>query len=119
MKYRPGDYVSPADLPRRFVCRVLEAESIHGGAQILKLEPLEGPWSRGTFLVRFDSGVVSVDGVPWQRGREAESEVPRRIVTCPATRTTAIVQLEALRVADCSRWPERKGCDRACIVSAA
>ena len=121
MKYRPGDYVSPADLPRRFVCRVLEAESIHGGAQILKLEPLEGPWSRGTFLVRFDSAVMSVDGYRRQRGwqLEAEPEVPRRIVTCPATSTTAIVQLEALRVVDCSRWPERKRCEQACIVSAA
>jgi len=124
MKYRPGDYVSPADLPRRFVCHVLEVESMDGGAQILKLEPLEGPWSRGTFLIRFDSAVVPVDGHELrQRAWKGELEgARRRIVTCSRTGTTAIVQVEArrsLRVAGCSRWPQLEGCEGSCIAPVA
>ena len=47
MAYVPGDYVYPADMPRRLLCRVARAEagSTDAGAfQILMLEPLEGPW---------------------------------------------------------------------------
>lgn len=61
MTYRPGDCVYPADLPRRFLCRVRQAERvrIRGGTfQILELEPLEGPWRSGTFLVREDRRVL-------------------------------------------------------------
>lgn len=60
MTYHPGDCVYPADLPRRFLCRVAQAERvrIHAGSfQILTLEPLEGPWRPGTVLVR-EEGTV-------------------------------------------------------------
>src|SRR5262249_39128565 len=49
--YRPGDHVIPQDLPRRFVCRVVEAENLRlraGICQVLKLGPLEGAWGPGT-----------------------------------------------------------------------
>src|SRR6202040_3199162 len=41
--YQTGDYVYPADLPRRLLCRVRQTESLTvrtGTSQILKLEPL-------------------------------------------------------------------------------
>jgi hypothetical protein len=51
-----------------------------------------------------------------------------RIVRCPETGVTAEIQIDArhaaatavpgppeLRVAGCSSWPERKGCDQACL----
>lgn len=61
--YEPGDYVYPADLPRRLLCRVTRAESAAtraGTFQILTLEPLEGPWSDWpeTQLVRLDEAVL-------------------------------------------------------------
>jgi hypothetical protein len=61
MIYQSGDYVYPADLPRPVLCRVSKAENVHvrnGLSQILKLEPLEGPWPAGTTLVRLDEYVV-------------------------------------------------------------
>ena len=61
MLYQPGDYVCPSDLPRRFLCRVEQVESIkvgNGLAQILQLEPLEGPWPAGTSLIRLDGAVT-------------------------------------------------------------
>lgn len=51
-----------------------------------------------------------------------------RIITCPETRRPAAVQVAAgkaalqtfagtpkLRLKDCSRWPERRDCDQACL----
>jgi len=71
MTYRPGDLVFPADLPRRFVCRVIQAEPTDVSSahwQILKLEPLEGPWPSGTALIRLDSAVLPVGARGlWQR----------------------------------------------------
>ena len=61
MLYQPGDYVCPSDLPRRFLCRVEQAESFKVGdvlSQILKLEPLEGPWPPGTCLIRLNGAVT-------------------------------------------------------------
>jgi hypothetical protein len=64
MAFRPGDYVYPADLPRRLLCRVACAESgttRTGAFQILTLEPVEKPqcdWPEGTFLVRLDENVL-------------------------------------------------------------
>ena len=63
MMYEPGDYVCPSDLPRRFLCRVEQVESIKVGdgfSQILQLEPLEGPWPTGTRLIRLDGVVAPV-----------------------------------------------------------
>ena len=60
MTYHSGDCVYPADLPRRYLCRVAVAERIElqpGAFQMLTLEPLEGPWGPGTLLVRDDSAV--------------------------------------------------------------
>jgi len=61
MLYQPGDHVCPSDLPRRFLCRVEQVESFKVGdglAQILKLEPLEGPWPAATRLIRLDGAVI-------------------------------------------------------------
>ena len=61
--YQLGDYVYPADLPRRLLCRVANAESGRtrtGAFQILTLEPLEGPWRRWpdtSHVVRLDEDV--------------------------------------------------------------
>ena len=72
MLYQPGDYVCPADLPRPIVCRVQDVESLSVGrdvSQILKLEPLDGPWPAGTLLIRLDAAVVPVPARPPWRGR--------------------------------------------------
>ena len=74
MHYRAGDYVCPTDLPRRFVCKITQAERIDVGttdSQILKLRPLEGPWPPRTVLIRLDTGVLPADRkeVPGARGR--------------------------------------------------
>ena len=64
MAYGPGDYVYPADLPRRLLCRVARAETgntASGVFQILTLEPLEGPWRDwpdARLIVRFDENVL-------------------------------------------------------------
>lgn len=91
MMLNSGDYVFSTDLPRRFLCRVEAAETIglEGGAfQILKLVPLEGPWTPSTRLIRTSSSVLvpqrrdmwrwnalmrpaSVHRVVRQRGRHA------------------------------------------------
>ena len=61
MRYQPGDYVHPTDFRRRVLCRVAAAGSIcDGAAQVLWLEPLEGPWPPGTHLVRLDDAVRPV-----------------------------------------------------------
>ena len=73
MMYRAGDHVWPADLPGRFLCRVVNAESFRIGSgisQILKLEPLEGPWPPGTCLIRLEGAVI-------RARREARSAVRR------------------------------------------
>ena len=75
MMYRHGDYVYPADLPRRFVCRVAAAQSFdvgRGTSQILKLEPLTGPWPAGTQLVRLDAQVRRA-GKPRRRNNRKRS----------------------------------------------
>src|SRR5437016_12844538 len=71
MLYQPGDYVYPADLPRPIVCRVEDVESLRVGrevSQVLKLEPLEGPWPAGTLLIRLDATVVPVPARTLWRG---------------------------------------------------
>jgi hypothetical protein len=55
----------------------------------------------------------------------------RRVVTCPETKSFAEIQIDAghaavssafgeprLKVDDCTRWPERKGCAEDCLKSA-
>ena len=76
MMYDPGDYVCPSDLPRRFLCRVEQVESMKVGdgfSQILKLEPLEGPWAGGTRLIRLDDAVARVPFPPARCGNAASS----------------------------------------------
>ncbi len=71
MLYQPGDYVCPADLPRPIICRVEDVESLRVGrevSQVLKLEPLEGPWPAGTRLIRLDATVVPVPARTLWRG---------------------------------------------------
>ena len=66
MTFRAGDYVYPADLPRRLLCRVARAErgeTRTGAFQILTLEPLEKPWSdwpEAPLIVRLDADVRAV-----------------------------------------------------------
>jgi hypothetical protein len=58
--FQAGDHVYPLDLPKRYLCRVVSTEEwkVHGKAcQVLKLQPLEGPWPKGTLLVRADKNV--------------------------------------------------------------
>lgn len=60
MRYTLGDLVYPADLLRPIPCRVARVDACHVPGremQILWLEPLEGPWTAGTLLVRTDDCV--------------------------------------------------------------
>jgi hypothetical protein len=89
MLYERGDYVWPSDLPRRFLCRVAAVESIEVGrsrCQLLKLEPLEGPWPTGTRLIRLDSAVLPARiRELWQTPLPS----PRRRMPCPETEAMA------------------------------
>ena len=90
MLYQPGDHVCPSDLPRRFLCRVEQAESFNVGdglARILKLEPLEGPWPAGTYLIRLDSAVLPAPTreLWWRHGLVAPPAVER-----PRVRTRVV-----------------------------
>lgn len=83
MIYRKGDYVYPADLPRPILCRVKRAEGLgvrEGVAQLLELEPLEGPFPTGTELVRLDDHVLPAEPRQlWQGGiRPSTAARPRR-----------------------------------------
>jgi hypothetical protein len=72
--YGPGDWVYPADLPRRFLCRVIDAQRIRitGGCfQVLALEPIEGPWPAGTRLVRESAAVRPAEPPPDIAGHAA------------------------------------------------
>lgn len=50
-----------------------------------------------------------------------------RVITCPETNEGAAVRIDALHaartgvveLADCTRWPERAGCDEACLTQIA
>lgn len=81
MLYQTGDYVYPADLPRPHLCRVAQAETLRfrgGRAQMLKLEPLEGPWPPGTNLVRLDEYVMPVRPRQlWQASPSAQAAIER------------------------------------------
>jgi hypothetical protein len=69
--FQPGDHVYPTDLPRRFVCRVMEADAVQLNgpvSQVLKLEPLEGPWPAGTWLIRLNTWVARINGPTQLRG---------------------------------------------------
>jgi hypothetical protein len=80
MIYQPGDYVYPADLPRPLLCRVRGAERLglrKGTSQVLRLEPLEGPWPAGTTLVRLDEYVLPARPRQlWQGSMRGWSEPP-------------------------------------------
>ena len=81
MLYQPGDYVYPADLPRPIVCRVEDVESLRVGrevSQVLKLEPLDGPWPAGTLLIRLDAAVVPAPARTSWQGRAFPPGTTRR-----------------------------------------
>jgi hypothetical protein len=81
MIYQSGDYVYPADLPRPVLCRVSKAENVHvrnGLSQILRLEPLEGPWPTGTTLVRLDEYVLPAQPRQLWQGSLIRLAVPPR-----------------------------------------
>ena len=76
--FQPGDYVYPADLPLRLLCRVTQVESLNPGGerfQVLKPTPLAGPWKAGAQLVRFSEGVRPAPGL----AACADSPAPRRM----------------------------------------
>ena len=61
MLLNSGDLVFPSDLPRRFLCRVEDIDTIgleSGPFQIMTLAPLEGPWTPSTRLVRTNQTVL-------------------------------------------------------------
>ena len=67
MTYRFGDYVYPSDLRRPFLCRVVGTAELRvraGYSQLLKLQPLEGPWPSGTVLVRMAELVHDAGRIP-------------------------------------------------------
>jgi len=90
--YQPGECVYPADLPRRFLCRVAGAENFStsaGISQILRLQPLEGPWSPGTILIRLDGAVVSAQARQlWQTHRPKQRSASRH----PLARVTPLAR---------------------------
>ncbi len=77
MVYKAGDYVYPTHLPRRVLCRVGQAETLStssGSVQVLRLEPLEGPWPRDTALIRLGENVIPVDpGELWRSALAMQS----------------------------------------------
>ena len=82
MTYQRGDYVYPADLPRPLLCRVTRAEDFrlrNGLSQVLRLEPLEGPWPTGTELIRLDNSVLPANPRELWRGAVVERPRARRI----------------------------------------
>ena len=88
--YGIGDFVVPTDLPRRFLCRVTYAHDVGDTSlQVLELEPLEGPWSPDTRLIRGGESVRpavaaelwSVWRARWPRDRSVR---PRRRRTPPS-----------------------------------
>ena len=87
MTYHEGDVVYPADLPRRFPCRVVQAERLcmeNGSTQVLRLVPLTGPWPDGTVLVRLCEAVQPVaPRDAWQMA-PAEPSLPRRSTSTPS-----------------------------------
>lgn len=79
--YCLGDYVVPIDLPRVFVCRVTYAQGVEATPlQVLELAPLEGPWPRGTRLIRGSDWVRPAVASERERvrRRRARAERPRR-----------------------------------------
>jgi len=42
----------------------------------------------------------------------------KRVIVCPETQTNEVVRTKVLqpeRLSECSRWPEKEGCDEACV----
>lgn len=40
----------------------------------------------------------------------------KRLITCPETHATAAIDINLFqRMTDCTRWPEKAGCDQACL----
>ena len=79
--YALGDYVVPTDLPREFLCRVSEAHAVDGTAlQVLELQPFDGPWPRGTRLVRGSDWVrpAIAAEIASLRRRRSRVTLPRR-----------------------------------------
>jgi hypothetical protein len=82
MSFVEGDHVVPTDLPRSFVCRVALVHPIVGAdTHLLELQPLEGPWKKGTLLVRLDHAVRVAHGPEMARVRmrSARRRIFRRL----------------------------------------
>jgi len=87
---------------------------------------MTGPW---ILLLAIVGTAILYVLIPIVAGVFARYRKPR-IVRCPETGGAAEIKIDAphaaatslpgppeLRAADCSRWPERKGCDQACIAA--
>jgi len=73
--------------------------------------------------------VLAAGLVVWLAGRTVLRMRGQRLITCPENHQTAAVDLDVphatiaalkghhdLRLADCSRWPEKAGCGQECLV---
>jgi hypothetical protein len=82
----------------------------------------------GAIFFLLGAAVFLAAGLLWAYTREDEYRGPRRIL-CPETLQPATVSVDArlavrgefagrprLRLAACSRWPERRQCDQACAA---
>jgi len=89
---------------------------------------MNGPW---ILLLAIAAIATFYVVVPIMAGVFASFRKPRAL-RCPETGGTAEVRIDGrhaamtaipgppdLRVADCSRWPGRRGCDQACLASGA
>lgn len=66
--------------------------------------------------------VAAMSGIGWYLRRRYRRNGGTWSVECPADETMAEVELEGATrlggpagVAHCSHWPERAGCDQACV----
>jgi hypothetical protein len=81
VSYAVGDYVVPTDLPRHFLCRVTQSHPVdRTPLQVLELQPFDGPWPRGTRLVRGSDWVrpAIASEVAGLRRRRSRETLPRR-----------------------------------------
>jgi hypothetical protein len=102
---------------------VLSSRNGNAGGEIMT-----GPW---ILLLAIAATAIVYVLLPIVASVFARYRKPR-IVRCPETGVTAEIQVDArhaaatavpgppeLRVADCSQWPDRKGCDQACLAPGA
>ena len=84
------------------------------------------------FLISMTVFVLAAVSIAWAAVHGYRLFGGLRFVSCPETVETAVVQIDVkratlsklagrsdLRLQSCSRWPELKGCDQACLSQVA